>query len=123
MTMPKHQRLLRKIFVLGIGMILAYVLIGLDMTLCPATPGAAFYAGLGLLAVLGFFAAAWVFTATEAITSSAVAEFPPLWFLFWILAVVAMVLLLPVALGLLIVRYWRAKLHFDQQRTSGQSEP
>lgn len=116
MTMPRHQRLLRKIFALGAGMVLGYALIGLDLTLCPAAPGTAFYAGLGLLAVLGFFGAAWVFTAAEALTSSAVAEFPPLWLLFWALAVVALIVLLPVALLVLVFRCFRARRDFDQEQ-------
>lgn len=115
--MPEQKTLLRKIAVLGVGMVLAYGLIGMDLTLCPTEPGTAFYGGLGLLAVLGFLSAAWVFTATEALTSSAVAEFPPLWFLFWVLAVVALMALLPVALAVLIVRYVRAKARFDQERS------
>ncbi|WP_299393201.1 hypothetical protein [Pelagibius sp.] len=107
---------MRKIAVLGVGMVLAYGLIGLDLTLCPAEPGTGFYAGLGLLAVLGFFSAAWVFTGTEALTSSAVAEFPPLWFLFWVLAVIALMALLPVALIVLFARYLKAKARFARER-------
>ncbi len=115
--MPEHRKLLRKIAVLGVGMVLAYALIGTDLTLCPAEPGTAFYAGLGLLAVLGFFSAAWVFTGTEALTSSAVAEFPPLWFLFWVLAAIALMALLPVALVVLLVRYARAKARFAREHS------
>lgn len=111
--MPEHVMILRKIAILAIGLALAYTLLAVDLLFLEAAgPGALFYAALAMLAGLGFYAAGWVFGVVEALTSTAAGEFLPLMILIWVLAIAAMVVLLPLALLVLVVRYWRARRRF-----------
>ena len=112
--MHKHQQLLRQIIILGVGLVVAGALIGFDIGLTEGGPGWPFYLGLVLLAVLGLFGARWVFTSAEALTSSAVAELPPFWLVIYILAIVALIVLLPVAIVILAIRYWIARARFQR---------
>ncbi|HIC82059.1 MAG TPA: hypothetical protein EYH07_06410 [Kiloniellaceae bacterium] len=111
--MPEHQALLRKIAILTTGLVVAYTMIAFDLLFGAAGgPGALFYAALAMLVGLGLYAAAWVFGVVEALTSTALTEFPPLVIIIWGLAIAALIVLLPLALPVLIVRYWRARRRF-----------
>ena len=116
--MPEHQRILRKIFALSAGMLVGYGLIAGDYLIRLEEPGGLFYSGLAVLAVSGFFAASWVFWGVEALTSTALSEFPPLWLLICCLVVILLIALLPIALIILLVRYGRARHRFRQGETS-----
>lgn len=113
--MPEHRRILRKILFLSAGMLLGYGLIAGDLLTCLEQPGGFFYSGLAVLAVSGFLAASWVFWGVEALTSTALSEFPPLWLLLCCLVVILLIALLPVAVIILLVRYWRARQRFCQK--------
>lgn len=119
--MPEHQRILRKILVLSAGMLVGYGLIAGDYLIRLEEPGGLFYGGLAVLAASGFFAAAWVFWAVEALTSSALAEFPPLWLLICCLVVILLIALLPLAVSILLVRYWRARRRFYREQANSSA--
>ncbi|WP_299398850.1 hypothetical protein [Pelagibius sp.] len=111
--MPEHQALLRKIVVLTTGLVVAYAMIAFDLLFGAAGgPGVLFYAALAMLAGLSLYAAGWVIGVVEALTSTALTEFLPLAILVWVLAITAVVLLLPLALPVLAVQYWRARRRF-----------
>ncbi|NIA68886.1 hypothetical protein HBA54_09805 [Pelagibius litoralis] len=96
-------------------MLLGSGLIAGDLLTYFQEPGVLFYSGLAVLAVSGFLAAAWVFGAVEALTSTAISEFPPLWLLIYSLAVILLIVLLPLALMILGFRYRRARRRFNQE--------
>lgn len=112
---PDHQQLLRQIILLVVGFAIAVALIAYDLLANEDAPGSLFYLGLVILAILGFLGARWVFTSTEAFTSMAVAELPPFWLLIYVLVTTAMIVLLPVALIILLVRYAVARRRFLRQ--------
>lgn len=114
--MTEHQRILRKIIVLCAGMLVGYGLIAGDLFIRIEEPGGFFYSGLAALAVSGFLAASWVFWGVEALTSTALSEFPPLWLLICCLVVILLIALLPVALIVLLFRYRRARGRFHQEQ-------
>lgn len=119
--MPEHQRLLRKILILTVGLIVAWGMIGFDVWGASTGPSGLFYSGLVLLAILGFFAAGWVFVYAESFTNSIVSEFPPFWLLIYVLVVAALIVLLPVAIAVLAVRYWIARRRFSQQNAENRA--
>ena len=114
--MPEHKRILRKILVLSAGMLVGYGLIGGDLLIRFEDPGGFFYSGLAVLAVSGFLAASWVFWGVEALTSTALAEFLPLWLLICCLVTILLITLLPLALIVLLFRYQRARGRFHQEQ-------
>jgi predicted membrane channel-forming protein YqfA (hemolysin III family) len=116
--MHEHQKLLRRIVILGVGILIAGALIGFDVVATESAPGVPFYLGLVLLAVLGFLTAGWLFTSVESLTNSVVSEFPPFWLLIYLFVTAAMIVLLPVALVILIVRYFMARHRFLQDASS-----
>ncbi|WP_422366057.1 hypothetical protein [Pelagibius sp.] len=114
--MPEHKRILRKIVVLSAGMLAGYGLIAGDLLIRFEDPGGFFYSGLAVLTVSGFLAASWVFWGVEALTSTALSEFPPLWLLLCCLVIILLIALLPVAVIILLVRYRRVRHRFHEEQ-------
>lgn len=110
--MHEHQRILRTIWFLSAGLVLACALIAADLLLCAAGPGWPFYLGLATLAVSGFFGARWFLTTVEAFTGFDSLGSLFLTLLVWILAVAFMIVLLPVTIVIMAIRYRIARKRF-----------
>ena len=109
--MPEHQIILRKILIVGGGLLSVFLLMSLSKWI-ETGPGYLFYGAMLLMIVLGFTSARWIMRAIEVVTGFRffLSGFALLMLFF--VSIALSFVILPVGLVLLVIQYALARRRY-----------
>lgn len=108
MTDAPDPYLGRKILITLAGTMLGYCLLAMSQVPDYGPPAAYALAGLGVFILLALTTVRWI---VDFITEWMVTSVDSIFFtlLWWLLGILSVIVLMPVALVIMVIRYWQAK--------------
>lgn len=116
--MLEHQIILRKILVVGGGIIFLLALMSLSKWI-ETEPGYLFYGAILLMLVLGSTSARWVMRAIETITGFKFFLSGFMLFMLFVFSMALSFIVLPLGLALLVIQYVLARRRYARMQVAG----